>query len=210
MMAKPPSKKSVKSPPPILEGKGVVPNLHLASWLGGDIRYISSQAFHLVLYVATEVGHSHPSPPLTPPPRFKRPSDWKLLFHQTAGYACHHRYIYAKFLEPRTSIKKLGLELLSKYNDSLVAQPLSLPAANEYESLLGKYGLTAAHSYINLEEGFYPIDVECLSKVTKEKFAKDLRTELIKPMPKYRKRSISDLFANWVNFELAILGPNCD
>jgi hypothetical protein len=198
---------------PVIEGKGIVPDLHLASWMDREVRYIRDEhQFHLVLYVPCDfdrdslVGGSSP----TPAPRFKSPSSWKLLFHQTAGYACHHRYLYAQFLSPKPAIKKLGKTLLNKYNDSLIAQPVSLTTANEYNALLSEFGLTANWSYTRLEEGFYPIDIECINKVSTQKFSKDLRSQFIKKMPAYKKRSIADVFSDWVNFELAILGPNCD
>jgi len=203
-------KKSVSSPLQVLEGRGVIPDLHLASWLKGDIRYISDQSFHLVLYTPADHFQSHPSEPIVPYPKFKAPSKWKLLFHQTAGYACHHRYLHARFLQPTPAIAKLGKALLTKYNDSLISQPITLSAANEYNNLLGDFGLSANRSYTSLEEGFYPIDIECLPKVTPEKFSKDLRKQMLHPIPRYKKRSVADIFANWVNFEIAILGPNCD
>jgi len=201
--------KSQKKPAELVEGSGVVPDLHLATWLEGEVRYISDQCFHLVLYTNAHPSDQRPWGP-SATPRFKTPSAWKSLFHQTAGYACHHKYLHARFLLPSPKIIKLGRELLRKYNGSLVSQPVSLKDANEYNSLLGKYDLNANRSYVNLEEGFYPIDIECLPKVTTEKFSKDLRTELLKPLPKYKSRKISEIFANWVDFELAILGPNCD
>jgi hypothetical protein len=199
------------SPKPVLEGTGVIPDLHLATWMKEEVRYISDQDFHLVLYVAADLpGDTHPSGPFRDAPRFKNPSQWKFLFHQTAGYACHHRYLHAKFLRPKPAINKLGKALLAKYNDSLLTQPVSLSTAVEYNSLLETFGVNADRSYTRLEEGFYPIDIECLPKVTTEKFSKDLRKELIKSLPKYKKRSVMDVLANWVDFELAILGPNCD
>lgn len=202
---------SAPLPLSVLEARGIVPDLHLATWLKGDVRYISDQNFHLVLYVdAHQVGDTHPIDPFKYAPRFKNPSQWKLLFHQTAGYACHHRYIYAKFLKPLPIIEKLGRRLLSKYNESLLIQPPPLSTAMEYNALLETHGVSANRSYTGLEEGFYPIDIKCLPKVTKEKFSRDLSKELIKPLPKYKKRSVMDVFANWVDFELAILGPNCD
>jgi hypothetical protein len=196
---------------PILRGKGETPDLHLATWMEGEVRYISSPSFHLVLYAPAGNDAPHPSiQPYHVSPKFKKPSDWHLLFHQTAGYACHHRYLHAKFLSPRPIINTLGKKLLEVYNDSLIAQPISLSTANEYNELLSSFGLTANRTYTSLEEGFYPIDIECLGKVTTEKFEKDLRKQLLKPVPRYKKRTFADLFSNWVDFELAILGPNCD
>lgn len=196
---------------PVLEPRGIVPALHLATWLKGDVRYISDQNFHLVLYVdANQVGDTYPSEPFQSPPRFKNPSQWKLLFHQTAGYACHHRYLYTKFLNPLPIIEKLGKRLLSKYNASLITKPPSLSTAMEYNAILETHGVSANRSYTGLEEGFYPVDIKCLPKVTKEKFSRDLSKELIKTLPEYKKRSAMDVFSNWVDFELAILGPNCD
>lgn len=212
-MKKSSQKEKVKTSPrtpPVLKGSGATPDLHLASWLKGDIRYISDQSFHLVLYAPADHPQTHPSEPIIPQPKFKAPSKWKLIFHQTAGFACNHRYLHARFLQPRPSLAKLGKVLLEKYNDSLISQPVELSTANEYNNLLASFGLTANRSYTNLEEGFYPIDIECLPKVTSEKFSKNLRKQLLRPIPRHKKKSIADIFANWVNFELAILGPNCD
>ncbi len=205
-----PAKKPARPLPAIKRSRGFAPDLHLASWMDGEVRYISEQTFHLVLYVSTDPSRSTPEIPAFRPPRFKTPSKWNLLFHQTAGFACHHRYMYACFLPPRPAIRKLGSLLLSRYNGSLLAQPVTLDTANEYNDLLRSYGLTSNHSFTELEEGFYPIDIECLGKVTSEKFPRDLRAALLKPMPRYHKRNVAALMANWVNFGLAILGPNCD
>lgn len=201
---------SANTEPELLPGRGVVPDLHLASWLEGGVRYISDQSFHLVLYAPAHTGECGSWDPSSPPPKFKTPSRWKPLLHQTAGYACHHRYMYARFLMPSLKIKKLGKMLLSKYSGSLLAQPVSLREANEYNNLLAEFGLSADRSFVRLEEGFYPIDIECLPKVTREKFSNDLRRQLVRPLPKYNKRKLSDVLSNWVEFELAILGPNCD
>lgn len=200
-------------PAPIKKGKGVVPELHLAHWMEGEVRYIADQSFHLALYVAASAGlSSYPSAPPTssPPPRFKTPSKWNHIFHQTAGYACHHQHLYARFLEPLPKIRELGSALLSRYNGSLISQPIPLDDANEYNNLLERFGLRANRSFVHLEEGFYPIDIECLGRATKEKFSDDLRKELIKPLPRYPKRTIHDMLADWVDFGLVILGPNCD
>jgi hypothetical protein len=87
--------------------------------------------------------------------------------------------------------------------------------AIEYQKLLKKYKLDANYDYSFLEEGFYPIDIDCIDKVTSEKLPKDLQT-LIKPIEKEKiSKKTKDpskawSFLNRVNFYLAVLGPNCD
>lgn len=140
-------------------------------------------------------------------PNFVEPKDWVSIMHQTAGYACHSYYLHTRFLKPKEVIKEeLYQELLDNYNDSCISRIPRLKTAVEYESLLSKYNLSANESYEYLEEGFYPIDIDYLNKVTDETFPEDLQ-ELVK---KDQKEEKLWSFLNRVHFGLAILGPNCD
>jgi hypothetical protein len=185
-----------------------------------EFYYLNTEYPYLVVYA-----HANPYPQDDPhcefytlrggKPNFKDPKKWFNIMHQTAGYACHHYYIYARFLEPKKEIQPLLFELLKKYNDSCISRNPSLSVAIEYQKLLKKYKLDANYDYSFLEEGFYPIDIDCIDKVTSEKLPKDLQT-LIKPIEKEKiSKKTKDpskawSFLNRVNFYLAVLGPNCD
>lgn len=178
------------------------------SWIDtGRWYHIDDRESYLVLY--TFADHSflsgHASLP-SKPPRFREPGKWVNIFHQTAGYACHHVHIFARFLKPRRKITPLLVELGRKYEDSLLSSVVPLPAAVEYAGLLAKYGLGADRDYTFLQEGFYPVDIDFLKKVTAEKFPADLQ-ELLMPAPK-RRRGWS--FLDRRVFGIAVLGPNCD
>lgn len=137
--------------------------------------------------------------------RFREPGKWHYIFHQTAGFACHSHYLHARFLSPTPKVEKLMEELLKEYNDSCISGP-RLSEAAKYNEILQKFGLSAEGVAFDLEEGFYPVDIECLSKVTREKFPKDLQNLII---PSKSKKLFSR-FLDRRNFQLAILGPNCD
>lgn len=140
-------------------------------------------------------------------PNFTNPKEWVSIMHQTAGYACHSYYLHARFLKPKRSIQEaLFPELLKKYNDSCISRVPTLETAVGYQEILKKHGLSANRSYEFLEEGFYPIDIDYLKRVTSEKLPSDLQ-ELVKK-PKKKEKLWS--FLNYVHFGLAILGPNCD
>lgn len=214
----------------------------LCNWMDSKekFHYLNTEYPYLVLYThasphAQEDPHGELYALKGGRPDFKDPEKWFNIMHQTAGYACHHYYIYAKFLEPKKEIQPLLFELLKKYNDSCISRNPSLSVAIEYENLLKKYNLSANYDYTYLEEGFYPIDLDFLSKVTSEKLPKDLQA-LVKPIeeeedltlttkvkgksktpktpktPKATKKARKKLwsFLNRVNFNLAVLGPNCD
>jgi hypothetical protein len=188
--------------------------LHPCTWMKEDEEFfhLGTDEPFLVLYTlanrkSLEDFHGEFSTGFVKRPAFKKPNEWVNIMHQTAGYACHSYYIHAKFLKPKNYIKEdLYNELLEKYNDSCISRIPRLKTAWEYETLLNKYDLTANESYQYLEEGFYPIDIECLKKVTNEKFPKDLQDLIKKSKEKQKLWS----FLNYVHFGIAILGPNCD
>jgi hypothetical protein len=197
-----------------------IPKMSPCTWIDSKEKfyYLQSEHPYLALYV-----HANPYPQNDPHseyftfrggrPKFKDPASWHNIMHQTAGYACHHYYIYAKFLKPRKEIEPLLFELLKKYNDSCISRNTSLSTAVEYQRLLKKYDLDCNVDYIYLEEGFYPIDIDCLEKATSEKFPKDLQKLIAEPKSSAKKGKTSKptwSFLNTVNFYLAVLGPNCD
>jgi len=185
------------------------PNLQPCTWLEEkSYQYLSAGAPQLVLYTfastrpAGDVDHPLPTSHC---PNFKNPQKWVELFHQTAGYACHHVFLHARFLRPLPQVQKLMNALASDYYEScLAAHHSRLEELVKYEKKLNKYGLTANNTYQYLAEGFYPIDGTCLPRVTKEKFPKDLQ-KLFTPAP--RKH-----WLDWTYqpFDLAILTENCD
>jgi hypothetical protein len=139
--------------------------------------------------------------------KLKNPEKWIKIFHQTAGYACHHHFMDALFLNPTKKGQALMDELVEKYNDSCISNP-TLETANEYEAILKKFGFSANRTAFELEEGFYPIDIEFLNKLSLDKFPKNLQ-ELCVPRDTTDKKALKR-WIPWRHFELAILGPNCD
>jgi hypothetical protein len=183
------------------------------TWIKDKTKYFHFDSYEPYLVLYTMAHRNYLEDPhgetgsLTPIPNFQEPKEWVSLMHQTAGYACHSYYIHAKFLKPKTNIKEqLYPELLEKYNDSCIARVAALKTVNEYESILNKYKLSANRSYEFLEEGFYPIDIDCLNNATSERLPKNL--QLLVKVKKNDKKLWSML--NYVHFGLAILGPNCD
>ena len=141
-------------------------------------------------------------------PVWKTPEDWTKIYHQTGGYACLHMNLWAKFLPPKPKTRSLMDELNSFYHESCICPPTSLANAIVYESFLNYYGLTANNSHHELQEGFYPIDIECLKKVTSEKLPNDLAELVRLPKSNTIKAKLARLRAPW--FSLAILTENCD
>lgn len=192
----------------LIEKPDTPPRLTRCSWIKtGRWHHIDDRESYLVLYTFADRSYwyGRSSVP-SKPPRFHDPAKWINIFHQTAGYACHQVHLFARFLKPRRKIAPLLKELSEKYEDSLLSNVVPLSAAVEYNEILSKYGLGADRDYTLLQEGFYPIDIDFLKKVTAEKFPQDLQ-DLIVPAPK-RLRDWS--FLNRRDFGLAVLGPNCD
>lgn len=174
------------------------PKLERCSWIKGKkMFYIQDGCTpSLILYPLS----------LSKGEKFSDPTKWVPLFHQTAGYACHHLYFHALFLKPKKNILPLMDELELNWEESCVYAPPSLKTANKYQKLLETYGLSANHTYSELQEGFYPIDIGFLPKVTASVYPKRLE-ELIQK-PKRKKPSFLDKLPH--HWGLAILGQNCD
>jgi hypothetical protein len=189
----------------------IPPKLIPCSWLKPQrwFHYDDEQPY-LVLYTFSDrqAPPLDKSRPMSRPPRpaFVDPSSWVDLFHQTAGFACHHLNIHARFLKPRKKILPLLEELSANYLESLLSPPVSFDDAQEYQNILARYGLSANRDYIYLQEGFYPIDIEFIKKVTAEEFPADLQDLIVKKKHPRNRWS----FLERRTFGLAVLGPNCD
>jgi len=185
------------------------PELHECTWLDkSKYHYLSGSLPQLVLYsFASSTPNDspdHPIPASWGTPKFQHPDQWVDLFHQTAGYACHHVFLHARFLEPGQRIKELMQRLSLDYYESCLSRYSDLKTVNAYEALLQKYGLTANLTYSHLAEGFYPIDGSCLGLVTEEKFPTNLQDML------ESKEDSGWPGLAYYRFDLAILTENCD
>lgn len=137
-------------------------------------------------------------------PNWKKPKDWVKFYQQTAGYACMHMPVWARFLKPNPEIAGLMKTLADDWFECCIYPNASLETVNKYEKLLKKYGLTCNRSHPELQEGFYPIDIECLAMVTSERFPKDLKS-LVSSNKNDRWASV------WgPRYGLAIMTENCD
>jgi len=140
---------------------------------------------------------------------FKQDRKWKLVVHQTAGMGCHQRYLYATELTPRTSTTRKKIkELCSFWLDSDIGVfGKTLTEVNSYNDQLDKMlGVSCESSYMDFEEGIYPIDC------TKDNLFKMTKTVLPDAL---------DSFIEWDNemdkfvgcmgrWKLFILGENGD
>ena len=131
----------------------------------------------------------------------KNPKEWVHLFHQTAGYACDNVTVYAKLLPIKKGFFQKFKSITDKYLDSCISSPPSLSTAQLYDAELKKLGLSADHCYHHLQEGFYPIDIQHIHKLT-AKLPQTLDSLLLKP-----EKSGFYCPAHW---NCALLGPNCD
>jgi len=194
------------------KAKGI-PSLKLwpCSWLGPNTTFCYTGFTEpvLVLWAPADINEikiqiGEGAEAKAPGPAWRHPKKWVKLYHQTAGYACLHMAMWARFLKPKPEISKLMESLAKDWYECCVYPSASLETINEYETLLGKYGLSCNRSHPNLQEGFYPIDIECLTKVTAERFPKNLKDLVI-----YDK---NDKWAKlWgPRLGLAILTENCD
>lgn len=134
------------------------------------------------------------------------PADWHLLYHQTSGYMCAHRHIYAKFLQPRKKFVPLIAELSAKYLGSCISEMPDLTTAVAYNQILEGFGIGANQSYTTLQEAFYPIDIEFVRKISSTTLPKDLDDLVVTP----KKKGRLDFIFRRKHWQLAILGENCD
>lgn len=138
--------------------------------------------------------------------KFKPTRKWLPIQHQTAGYACHQRYLDGFILNPRNPER---LKLLNDvYLDSCINMwGLVLSQVNEYNKRIQELlGVTCEFSFMDLEEGIYPIDAtqENIKLLAKDKLPKEL-DNLVDWSAKLDKS-----FGCIGRWKLFILGDNCD
>ncbi len=139
-------------------------------------------------------------------PQFKPGRTWTKLAHQTAGHACHQRYLICTGLSRKLGIVQGTVELNQKWLDSQAGCfGVSLGTAVEYNADLHRlFGAGCNLSHRDFEEGFYPIDVEFLPWLASDILPKDL-DELIEWRNGFER--IAGSIGRW---KLVILGENSD
>lgn len=104
--------------------------------------------------------------------------DFQNIAHQTGGISCGQHYIQGRILHLRPKYDSAIDELSRKYYDlSLGCFGNSLKELNEYNDfLVSHFGEYCLHSYENLEEGIYPIDIneKTLHNLVSDKLPKNL------------------------------------
>jgi len=129
---------------------------------------------------------------------------WLHVVHQTAGHSCHQHYMLGTILRPRKKVLA-GMKHIDDFwldTDSGSCGSPTLDEVNTYRiQLRSLLGVDCQRSYQQMEEGFYPIDLDTdtLEKLTSERFPKELDRLLVRPAP---------LPMVWWN--IYILGNNCD
>jgi hypothetical protein len=154
-------------------------------------------------------------------PKFTSAREWHPIAHQTAGLMCNHRYLWATFLQV-TAETQLKLIQLSKeyYYSNLDFHSVCLSEIIGYRDRLKEIDsrLNCDRSYQDLEEAFYPVDLEGLPLLCTDTLPKDL-DDLIEPV-EGELSSDAGRLERWERFmnerdrqqewKLIILGENCD
>lgn len=135
--------------------------------------------------------------------KWKDPSRWKNIVHQTGGYSCHHHFMTGIILTPTDIGKKLINELSEHYLDSNIMCYASMDELQNYRTRLGSYGLDCNLSYPCFEEAIYPIDFshDALSKICIDVFPDNL-DDLLESVGPF------DFLSN--RWRIWVLGENCD
>jgi len=179
-----------------------LPKLTRCSWIKNNrVFHIADSDVALVLYLDVMPFESGKR---IPTPKMVEPEKWRLIYHQTGGYLCAHKHIYAMFLEPNARFLPLLSELSSAYLESCISDPPALSAAVQYEAVLGKYNISAERSYCELQEAFYPIDITFAHEMSKTPLPEKLNDLLV---PEKNPIPFLSFGPEW---KLAILGENCD
>jgi hypothetical protein len=85
------------------------------------------------------------------------PSSWA---NQTAGRACRSHVLWGVCLPVRADRSGMVNELQRSRRFKDVEAPAGLSVLLHYEELLARHGLTAERAYPDVEEAWYPVDVE--------------------------------------------------
>ena len=144
------------------------------------------------------------------PYKFKKTRKFISIAHQTAGHGCHQHYMMGTVLVPKRDVfKKMRLIDEEWLNSDCGIFSTSLDSILLYREHLDEYlNVDSNLSYMDFEEGIYPIDCtrENIKKLTDEKLPEDL-DDLIQ----WKDISSWERFCGIVDrWNLFILGRNCD
>ena len=135
--------------------------------------------------------------------KFTKERKWRQIAHQIGGISCHHTYLRASILAPKT-VKVL--QSMNQISHSLshccLWAPVPLPFVVSYNNQLQELlGVSCDNSYSYYQEGLYPIDCtqDNLNLMTSDL----LPTELDDLVEDRKSWYIYD-------WQLFILGVNCD
>jgi hypothetical protein len=102
--------------------------------------------------------------------RFPPGYPWVAVAHQTAGVACHHRYLVGVPLEVRPDrcddLAALGSFAHDRARRCVGALGLALSDLAAYAQLLDELGLSAQDAWRVLEEGCSPLDEHCAAELS--------------------------------------------
>jgi hypothetical protein len=133
---------------------------------------------------------------------------WLYIVHQTAGHMCNQHYMVGTVLRPCTVEVMTHMNTISGYwLDSQCGFLLSLDEVLKYREQLQMYlEVDCNRSFMDLEEGIYPIDCEpeYIQKLTDEKLPGDLDDLIV-------WESDMDRFCGFIGrWHLYVLGPSSD
>jgi len=170
------------------------PPLRRASWIKTpETFYIEDDHLpQLVLYFPSE----------NFPAQLEDPEKWHHLTHQTQGFACSQLHLFARLLPLKPKFQNFFLQLGKEYLESCISSPPNFLDAEKYQKKLQSMRLQANHDYHLLQEGFYPVDISFLKKMTPEPLPNNL--------DHLRKKDPSRKFQFPAHWQCGILGPNCD
>jgi hypothetical protein len=133
--------------------------------------------------------------------------DWYFLDHQTAGVCCHGRSFWASRVEPTREALE-GMKLVERrwWGTNLGRGP-SLASCVEYSASLQNVfgsGVGCERSFLDLEEGLYPIDLtrQAVGKLAAENMASSLE--------KFRYQDTENYLFPSPGLKLFIIGANSD
>lgn len=147
--------------------------------------------------------------------KFKPEYNFLDIQHQTSGNGCHQHYIQGKLLSVYPRYQERLKKIEEKWLESNTGVfGVSLDEVLEYrrqiKSLFGS-GVDCNFSYLDFEEGIYPLDVReaTLKKLTKDKLPKDL-DDLIDWVAMGKDNLMHRSLGSIGRWGLWILGENSD
>ena len=93
--------------------------------------------------------------------------DWRLLRHQTAGYACHSVRLCVLRLRPTPAMAEVMEAAARHWDGSQDSTPADLDAILAWRGMLRSVGADCRWTYHRFQEGLYPVDAtdEVLSAI---------------------------------------------